>query len=304
MSKEPNRETFERALSDASDPLNLQPMVAPAPPGQGVPAVHPGDGVQLPKDDPDPASQTPYIDANGFDPADFRFVPVRVRPRKDGWSEAKQRRFIEQLADTACVEAAARAVDMSVQSAYALRRAPGGESFAAAWNAAIQQGALKLVDIAFDRAIHGSDEPVFDRDGNRVGRRMRQSERLLMFLLRAHLPHRYRHAHRDAMQPGETLPPPQPQPLAQALARLEPVVPSDPHRLTSPADFDNDLQVADACDGELPPWFNPRPRVYTADPGQERERRWATAEAASDPEAAMMDLLVEELNEQEKRDLA
>lgn len=308
MSKEPTRETFERALSDASDPLNLQPEVAPAPPGHGVPAVHPGDGVQLPKeDDPDPASQTPYIDANGFDPANFRFVPVRVRTRKDGWTEAKQRLFIEQLADTAYVEAAARAVGMSVQSAYALRRAPGGESFAAAWNAAIQQGALKLVDIAFDRAIHGSDEPVFNRDGQRVGRRMRQSEKLLMFLLRAHLPHRYRHAHRDAMQPGETLPPPQAEPLAQALARLEPVVPADPHRLVSPADFDNDVEVADMCDGELPPWFNPRPRVYERAPllpEKELERRWAEAEAAPNSEEAMLDVLMADLARQEKDDLA
>lgn len=308
MSKEQTRETFERALSDASDPLNLQPEVAPAPAGHGAPAAHPGDGVRLPKeDDPDPASQTPYIDAYGFDPTDFRFVPVRVRPRKDGWTEAKQRLFIEQLADTACVEAAARAVDMSVQSAYALRRAPGGESFAAAWNAAIQQGALKLVDIAFDRAIHGSDEPVFNRDGRCVGRRMRQSERLLMFLLRAHLPQRYRHAHRDAVQPGETLPPAQGEPLAQALARLEPVVPPDPHRLVSPADFDNDVEVADACDGELPPWFNPRPRVYApiaVSPGKELERRWAEAEAAPDPEEAMMKLLTEDLKRQEEGGLA
>ncbi len=42
----------------------------------------------------------------GYDPADYRWVPVRRRPRYDGWTEEKQRRFIV-LADTGPVSAAA-----------------------------------------------------------------------------------------------------------------------------------------------------------------------------------------------------
>ena len=139
--------------------------------------------------------------------------------------------------------------------------APGGEAFAAAWDAALQQGALKLADIAFDRAIHGSDEPVFDRDGNRVGRRMRQNDRLPMFLLRAHLPERYRHAHRDVRLPDEPPAPPV-EPLAHAIARLEPVTPPDPHLLLAPEELDVEVQVADIADGKLPHWHDPEPRDY------------------------------------------
>ena len=50
-----------------------------------------------------------------YDPADYRWVPVRRVPRRDGWTEEKQRRFIETLADTGLVNVAARAVGMSRQ---------------------------------------------------------------------------------------------------------------------------------------------------------------------------------------------
>src|SRR3546814_9223269 len=69
---------------------------------------------------------------------------------------------------------------MSESSAYRRRRAPGAEAFDRAWGAAIDAAAKKLLDAAFERALVGTDEPVFDRDGNRVGRRLRQSDRLLM----------------------------------------------------------------------------------------------------------------------------
>jgi len=270
MSKRSDPAAFARAAG-ARDPLNLadpapapdlvplpevlvesaNALAVPVAPAAAPPAFAEADA---------PTGLTPYIDENGFDPADYKWIPVRrQRQHRDGWTEAKQRRFIEELADTACVEQAARAVGMSISSAYGLRRAPGGEQFAAAWNAALQQGALKLVDLAFDRAIHGSDEPVFDKEGRRVGRRMRQNDRLLMFLLRAHLPERYRHAHRDARLPNEAAPPAV-EPLAQAIARLEPVTPPDPHLLLAPEDLDVEVQVADLCDGRLPHWRDPVPR--------------------------------------------
>jgi hypothetical protein len=260
MSKHDHRETLGRALLDAADPCNLEPaMPGPAPDSAGALVPRPDGGAPAIVDPPDDASPTPYIDANGFDPAEYRWVPVRRRPRVDGFSEAKQRRFIETLADTGSVETAAREIGMSVQSCYRLRRSPGAEPFAAAWDAAVQQGALKLVDIAFDRAIHGSDEPVFDRNGNRVGRRMKPSDRLLMFLLRAHLPDRYRHAHQSVRQPDE--PPARVStPIAQAIATLEPVTPPDPHLLMSPERLDGEVQVADMCDGELPRWYDPAER--------------------------------------------
>ena len=120
---------------------------------------------------PDPA--TPALDAHGHDPAAYDWVPVLKKRRKDGWSPGKQRAFIEALADGGSVANAARAVGMSESSAYRLRRSPGAEAFDRAWNAAIEAASKKLIDAAFERALIGSEEPVFDRDGNRVGRRLR-----------------------------------------------------------------------------------------------------------------------------------
>lgn len=65
------------------------------------------------------------------------FAPVPVRPRHDGWTPQLQRRFIVALARGASVEAAARAVGKSRTTAYALRKRPGAESFAAAWDSAL-----------------------------------------------------------------------------------------------------------------------------------------------------------------------
>ncbi len=124
-------------------------------------------------------------DDPGFDPTRYKWVPVLRKPRKDGFTPQRQVAFIRALAETGCVEHAAQAAGMSVASCYRLRHSPGAEAFAAAWTAALGHAARRLVDVAFDRAFNGSQEPVFDRDGRRVGRRMRQNDRLLMFLLRA-----------------------------------------------------------------------------------------------------------------------
>lgn len=244
----------------------LTPLPEPAP---ALPAVAEAD-------DP-PPSLTPHIDAHGFDPGDYRWIPVRRKPRKDGWSEAKQRLFIEVLADTGCVETAAGAVRMSAQGAYALRRAPGGEAFAAAWQAALQQGALKLVDVAFTRALKGTEEPVFDRDGNVIGHKTRYSERLMMFLLRAHLPERYAHAHR-AERPESAPPLPQTSPVAEALARLEPAPPPEPHKLMPPDELDVEVQCADILDGKLPQRYRAVPPEPPLMPlGEDFERRLEAA---------------------------
>jgi len=121
-----------------------------------------------------------------------------------------------------------------------LRRAADGAAFAAAWDAAVQTASLRLVDLAFDRAINGSPEPVFDREGNRVGQRVRFNDRLLMFLLRAHHPDRYR-------TPGQSpAPAPIPVPPVEAtLTALAPPMPAEPHRLMAPEALVMALEVAD-----------------------------------------------------------
>ena len=65
------------------------------------------------------------------------FDPVpSASTRRDGWTPDKQRAFIERLGECGVVSIAARAVGMSPKSAYVLRKRPGAESFAAAWDEA------------------------------------------------------------------------------------------------------------------------------------------------------------------------
>ncbi len=181
---------------------------------------------------------------------DYDWLPVRRNPRSDGWSPDRQRNFIEALADRGSVMDAAQQVGMSASSAYRLRRQPGGEAFAAAWDAAIHHAALHLVDVAFDRAIHGSDEPVFDKEGRRVGRKMRQNDRLLMFLLRAHLPDRYAHAHRAERPASAAIP--AVTPVAQAIAAMLPAPSPEPAMLMPPDQLAQALDLADLYDGAIP----------------------------------------------------
>ena len=173
---------------------------SPTPSAAAVPALH----------TPNQAPAT--LDAHGHNPADYDWVPVLKKRRHDGWSPQWQRAFIEALADSGSVTYAARAVGMSRQACYELRRSPGAENFDRAWDVAIHASSRQLIDIAFDRAINGVEEPLFDKEGQRIACRYRYNDRLLMFLIRAHAPDQYRHAHRDGRDADEKLPaPPQPQ---------------------------------------------------------------------------------------------
>lgn len=92
-----------------------------------------------------------------YHPDEYRWVPVRRRPRHDGWTEEKQRRFIEMLADTGLVSHAAKAVGMSRESANRLRRSPHGAAFARAWDAARIHAGAALEDIASNARSKGSN---------------------------------------------------------------------------------------------------------------------------------------------------
>ena len=240
---------------------------SPATPPLTQPAA---DNALVAPEDAGPAP--PTLDANGFDPADYKWVPVRRKPRKDGWTPQRQQDFIAALADSGCVEHAAMRVQMSPASCYRLRRSPRAESFSAAWDVALQHAARQLLDVAFERAFKGTNEPVFDRDGHRTGTRFRQNDRLMMFLLRAYLPERFRHAHRDWRAPDEALPPSAlaAPPLAETLRLLEPVPPAEPHRLLAPDELEDALLVADTLPpGELPRWHRGRADAEPAPPRNE-----------------------------------
>ena len=96
-----------------------------------------------------------------FDPRDpdlsdtiFAFTPVPMT-RQRGWTPVAQRRFIAALSVMGSVHSACRAVGMGRVSAYRLRDRPGAESFANAWDRAIDIGREMQFSIAMDRAING-----------------------------------------------------------------------------------------------------------------------------------------------------
>jgi hypothetical protein len=67
-------------------------------------------------------------------PPVIAFTPVPLRRRADGWSPDLQLRFIHALSRGLSPGEAARSVGKNRQNAYALRKRPGAESFAAAWD--------------------------------------------------------------------------------------------------------------------------------------------------------------------------
>ena len=107
------------ARPDIAADLVSAPGVGPLIPGSSADLDANEHAIALPESEP-------------YDPDEYRWVPVRRRPRHDGWTEEKQRRFIEALADTGLVSHAAKAAGMGRASANRLRRSPHGAAFARA----------------------------------------------------------------------------------------------------------------------------------------------------------------------------
>jgi hypothetical protein len=129
----------------------------------------------LPAVQPEPESPPP--------PAllpDTAIVPVTQRP--DGWTPARQRLFIETLADTGSVAAAARAVGMSEQSARRLRRRADARAFDAAWEGALERAMQQLLPTAIDRALNGTVRQRWHR-GELIGEERVYHDGLLLHLL-------------------------------------------------------------------------------------------------------------------------
>ena len=131
----------------------------------------------MPKQTPSP--DTPVLPA---DPLHFAPVP-RQQYRENGWIPARQAAFVQRLAETGSVRQAAAAVNMSRVSCYNLKNHAQGVDFARAWDAALDMGVQHLKDIAFERAVEGRLEPVWQA-GKLAGHKRVYSDGLLMFLLR------------------------------------------------------------------------------------------------------------------------
>lgn len=114
--------------------------------------------------------------------AELAFAPVPVQARRDGWTAARQAGFIQRLALYGDVPRAARGVGMSRESAWRLRRRPGSEGFAAAWDKATGWGSDRLTDLGLERALNGEVRAVHYR-GRKVGEQLRFDNRLLIAVL-------------------------------------------------------------------------------------------------------------------------
>lgn len=108
-----------------------------------------------------------------------------ARTRNRNWKKV----FLDALEDTASVTVACRRAEVSRKTAYQTRQRDA--EFAAQWEEALHLGVYTLEDEAIRRARDGVTKPVYQQ-GREVGAVQEYSDTLLMFLLKAHLPERYR----------------------------------------------------------------------------------------------------------------
>ena len=121
------------------------------------------------------------------------------RPREgtQDWGPA----FIEALMEGCNVAEATQKAGVVQSSAY--RRRQSDESFRRAWNEACDIGTRLLEQEAQRRAYRGVDEPVFYK-GAECGVVRKYSDTLLIFLLKARKPQKYREGAEDVIR-GNTV---------------------------------------------------------------------------------------------------
>jgi hypothetical protein len=111
------------------------------------------------------------------------------------WTAPKRRAFLNKLSETGNVSEAARASRVSRSHAYALKLADS--DFAADWMDALESATDVLEAEARHRAVEGVEQPHFHQ-GRVTGSVRKYSDSLLMFLLKAHRPEKYRDRTGDA----------------------------------------------------------------------------------------------------------
>ena len=100
--------------------------------------------------------------------------------------------FLDTLRGTGNVRLAASNADVAPQVAYRAR--DSSATFRADWDEALEEARELLEAEARRRAAIGVDEPVFYK-GKVVGHIRKYSDNLLMFLLKAHWPEKFRENH-------------------------------------------------------------------------------------------------------------
>ncbi len=145
-------------------------------------------------------------------PVPERPVPERGEPPQRGPGVATLRNFLHFLGQSGSVTYAAARAGIERRTLY--RRRAADEAFAARWDEALQLGIDRLQDNAMQRALNGTERPLF-RNGRRVGSMQQYDNKLLQFLLRAHRPEVYADRKQSAV-------PPLPFDLAKRLAASAP----------------------------------------------------------------------------------
>lgn len=107
----------------------------------------------------------------------------------------KRAAFLAELAQRGNVSDACAAADIGRTTVYDWRA--DDATFAADWDAALDQAADTMEREAFRRAVDGVDEPVYGSLGQglgsgEVGRIRKYSDTLLIFLLKAARPEKFR----------------------------------------------------------------------------------------------------------------
>lgn len=112
----------------------------------------------------------------------------------------KQEAFLDALRKAGNVSEACAAAGIPRRTVYDWRDADA--AFAAAWEGALDEAADTMEREAFRRAVEGVEKPVF-QGGEEVGRIRDYSDTLLIFLLKAARPEKYRER-ADVQQRGTT----------------------------------------------------------------------------------------------------
>ncbi len=141
---------------------------------------------------PEPAPEPTLFDIDPEElPPALEFTPVpRKRLRSNGLNPMRQRAFIAYLSVNGSVEMSATAVGVSANSFYQLKKAEGAESFAAAWDSAIEMGARRVLDTLMDHAIHGTPEKLI-KNGEVILERRKFNTRAMMWIVQQRFPELY-----------------------------------------------------------------------------------------------------------------
>lgn len=134
------------------------------------------------------AKYYPIVGALWEHPARRLFLWVK-RMAESAARTRKKRQFLKALAETGNVSEAARKARLDRSHAYQIRRQD--QTFAEAWDEALDIAVDLLEGEARSRAVEGVEQPRFHQ-GRICGTVRKYSDSLLMFLLRAHRPETFR----------------------------------------------------------------------------------------------------------------